>query len=379
MDAIDELWQRLLEREPDDPDASAAERLVALFSQVRAKTGGCELGVPDEADTFTEMIVSKTPEPAVLRWAYEALSLACIGQAGDDYLLVDREADGDGYQRVYVGSAGEPHLALAFKDADAFAEWAHDHLKKKGKLPRAKLDPWARDPRSAERCLELVMQMHPARIFEAYRMKRWVEAPEKVPPYRASGVAASRCALLYTLHVFLRDKKARVPDKASDADLSETHLALISHLEDLSIAMTQDEVPSVVAEAALADEGALAEAAGQWMELFDRARAQVGRGDVAMQEATQQLLAGLKGALDEMKRRELIEIEAPVLAQLADELLEVALKTMPMAASLGRVGPKHLLGELRNALLESDRLEDVYADDAEIDRIFASSLGLAGR
>src|SRR6185436_10227855 len=104
---------------------------------------------------------------------------------------------GDGYQRVYLGEPEETHLTLLFADVDAFVEWVLDHLDKKGTVPKAKLDSWARDARSAERCIEPLVHMHPARIFEAYRMKRWLEPAPAVPAYRSAGVAASRAALLH--------------------------------------------------------------------------------------------------------------------------------------------------------------------------------------
>jgi hypothetical protein len=376
VDVTDELYERLLKRSPDE-DHDTVERLIALFSETTAKAGALRLGVPEATDLWARMIVAAQPEPYLVRWAYEALSLACIGQdASEKLVLVDREADGDGYRRVYLGDTDEAHLALLFTDVDTFVEWVLDHLDKKGNVPKAKLDAWARDARSAERCIEPLMHMHPARIFEGYRMKRWLEPAPSLPAYRPGGVGASRSCVLQALQGFLRDKQARLPDRADDADVLPVLTTLIEQLEDLGAAMAEEEVPSIVAEAALSDDAELADAATRWMELFDRARSQVNRGDPAMVEATQQMLAGIRNALEEMRRRELLELDAPVVGALADELLEVALKAMPMATTLGRGGPKHLLTAIRESLLDSDRIEDCFADDREIDRIFGASLGL---
>lgn len=377
------LFQRLGRREPPGTRDSLTS-LLALLQEMPLPAGIWLLQAPIEEDLWVTMMTSAEDEPAAtsgkLDWVMSAAQLVLVGDSEDGRRLwVDRETDDQGKRRVYASPFDDCKPTLCFPEVDELFAWVAGHLDDfDGDLPTLPPDTWSQDPRSAEGVMSLLLALHPTRLFEAYRSGTWVAEVPEVPAYQSGGPAQGRLALLDSLAGCARHKRlTALPGKLKPADLTPVHRVLRERLGDLVAAMDADEVPAFIKRLADDERPDVQEAAAAWVRGFEAARRPTEK--TAEAQATDQMLSRIRLGLQELRGRELLDIEEEALPQLSEELLEVAMKTMPFAQAMGSAGPRHLVDAIIEAMVDSPLLEDVYGEDAELYSVFAQSLGFGAR
>ena len=367
-----EAWQKLQGSEPpeDLPDHPVDMLFELLPAEPIDVVAGFKVGLAESSeDPWRRMIVDRDPEEALKAWVFEAAQLLLVGRGpSDEWLAVDEEDDPKGNNRVYLVSADGKSAQMLFPTIERFVKWVVS-----SKAPPApSSDQWSKNPASVEGSLDALWRLHPADLFLCHRMGTWPSETPPLPKVSSDTAGWRRVALLWTLACFTSTKEAHIPEEMLDEELTPVHSDLIDHLAELQAAIVADEVPTLVADLALDDDEEAAHAAMDWMIAFDRAREkrEDARDEAAseMAEKTKGALLLLQQALDELIRLEHIEVPQARKSKLVESMLEAVIK----AAS-----PYATVPALIETLLDSPYVEEVYADDSELERVLSRALGLA--
>jgi hypothetical protein len=322
-------------------------------------------GLPE--DPWLEMLVRPGADMARTAWIFRAARLLPLGRSPDEgWLATDLEADSGGDHRTYALDPRGGNPVLLFPDLDGLLRW----LSKQNDVKPAKPDEWSKEPASVERCLELLWRLHPSVLFEAFRDNAWPEGDVEEPTVEPGTAGWRRLALIWTLAHFHGSREAAAPLDLEPAALTPTHQLLLERLKDLALAIRANTVPAFVTDLSLEGDEEIARAASEWVLLFEGARAEPEHEATELVEKTQGLLTLLQKAVEELIRRELIEVQPQRQPRLVEDMLEVTLKAPR---------PEVVIPRLIEELMESRNVEEVFADDLELRRILTAALGVATR
>ena len=159
---------------------------------------------------------------------------------------------------------------------------------------------------------------------------------------------------------------------SASSTVGSTQAALDHYMRERSIktAMRQgrsrerDRILAVLKSRGVYISKRLAERAQRWRARFEKSTP-TGEPEAPRPRTTEEISDALDVAITELARRELIEISARRITHLADELLKVALRAGPV---------DDLIDRLCKALVDSDRVDEIYADDDEIRKILSDAL-----
>ena len=370
-----QAWQALRGTPP--PETMSEHPVDALYELIPTEPveigPGFEIGLGDPPeDPWRTMIVGSEPEPSLREWVFEAAQLLIVGRGPEgEWIAVDEEEDPLGSNRLYLITEDGKTPRPIFTSIDDFVEW----IASPTTFEEILQDRWSANEASLEKSIEALWQMHPADLFLCYRIGTWPAEPITLPSFTADAPGWRRTGLLWTLVQFRETREVALPPGVERDDLCDVHLDLYRHLRDLQDAIALSEVPVLVADLALDDDQDVSQSAMEWMIRFDRALEAAKGGDsgseeasTALAEKTKALLHLLQQAVDELIRLEHIELPPKKKGTLVEEMLEAVIKAGD---------PYSTVPSLIETLLESDHVEEVYADDSELVRIFSTALGLS--
>lgn len=370
-----QAWEALRGTPP--PETISEHPVDALYELIPTDPveigSGFEVGLGDPPeDPWRIMVVGREPELSLREWVFEAAQLLVVGRGTEgEWIVVDEEEDPLGSNRVYLVSEDGKTPRLIFTTIDDFVEW----IVTQSQFEVSLSDQWSDNAASVEKSIEALWQVHPADLFLCYRMGTWPAESSPHPKFTADVPGWRRAGLIWTLAQFWNTREVGLPQGLEVDDLSDVHRDLNRHLRDLQDAIALNEVPVLVADLALDDDQDISQSAMEWMIKFDRALEAAKGGDSGSEEASSALAEKTKGvllllqqAVDELIRLEYIELPPKKKSKLIDEMLEAVIKAGDPYATV----PK-----LIETLLESSHVEEVYAEDSELKRIFSMALGLS--
>jgi len=366
-DLLNQAWEAVWGAPPPEAvPASLLEALPHLLPPAAFELGaGYNLDECMELppDVWREMIVFDRTEPR-LAWVFEAAQLFVIGRGPDDsWLAVDTDDASGSYPTYEIAATGHEARMLLPTIASLY-EW----IASPGSPPEPTANPSAGDAGSLESCLTALWQLHPVNFFAAHCAGAELGEPDELPEYAADVTGWRRLAIIWTLDRFRKTREVALPKGLKREMISDPHLTLGEYLHDLAEALEVDDVPAVVAELSLDEDPEIADAAVEWMARFDDVRQDEPEeppSDLA--EKTRGLLELLNAVVAELISQEHIEVEEEQLPKLAEQLLEAVIK----AGS-----PKAAVPALIDKLLDSRNVEEVFADDAQLERVIAKALGM---
>jgi hypothetical protein len=374
---LGELWIAAAgdSRPPDLPD-DACEALVALLAAMSDLDGGevfLPIDLDAEPDPYAAIAVGAAPAlPELVAgvrvtglWPFASPSLQ------DVTFYLDPIRDAAGNYRVYVRDEealpGVPH-ELWFTSTEDAARWMAAFLRDEADWDRsAEPDEWERGPTSGSWVLESLLESSLPFLWRAVADGMWPEGagapfPDGPDPGEP-GWERALCARL--LHDLVETRELEIPAGVDVSKLPAPHRAFIAHLENLAQAV-RGEIPDVITELLAAD-GPLADKAAAWIARFEAAGAD-GDAFEADHEVTavnppehdsfeHRLKVAVGAALDELVRREVVEVSADDREDLVDELFLAAAEAE---------NPQKMIKRMVHTLVDSDLVEEVYAGDDEL-------------
>jgi hypothetical protein len=412
---------------PDLPEAPL-DALVELLDRAAGRTGAFEL-LDISRDPYPGIAVDDAEEPWRLLWAIQLAQLepfvspALPGMT----FLVDTVADPSGRHRVYA-HAERPEDALEFASvADALHYMAAQALRARGELDAAGLsavveahatelaDEWEEGPSSGMYVLESLLDLPFAEAWDALSRGEWPVVDSLRRPFRGKGKEGwQRAFSLWLVERFLESRVLTLPSGVKAAELDAAHRELVRQLAALEEALHTGLVPELIEQLAT-DEGRLGQRARAWIARFDAACAapeptepeeeelpfdarklaeailgakgkSAAKGKPGKRPAiddeeaepplaeegpvdtpfTRKLRAVIAQSLEDMVRREILEIGPEHRDSLVAELVEAAADAR---------SAQHMLKQLTRTLVDSDHVEELYASDDEVSELFRAHMG----
>lgn len=167
------------------------------------------------------------------------------------------------------------------------------------------------------------------------------------PVDRSPGWGRRLC--LRALHRLLLGENVPPEAELGEGEMSPPQRAFLAHLRQLQAAL-DGEIPQLMIDVAQCQNEALAERAEEWLDTFEAATEEV--AEPTDFEAV--LAQALGQVLGDLVEEGLLEMESAAMPALVTELVEVAVEAP---------NPKKMVHRLVAALVDSDLVEEVYADD----------------
>ena len=180
------------------------------------------------------------------------------------------------------------------------------------------------------------------------------------PADRSPGWGRRLC--LRALHRLLLGEGVPPESALDEQEMSAQQRDFIAHLRQLEQAL-RGEVPGLVIETMNGDNEALAERATDWLDTFEAGQEE---SRVAPTDFEQVLSLALHQILGALVVEGLLEVEPAMMPALVVELVGVAADAPT---------PKKMVRRLVAALVDSDLVEEVYADDKTLFDRFARGFG----
>lgn len=180
------------------------------------------------------------------------------------------------------------------------------------------------------------------------------------PGDRSPGWGRRVC--LWVLHKLLQGSPIPAAGELEEPQMTAPQRAFIDHLRQLELALG-GEVPDLVTDTMNGSNDALAARAADWLDAFEQAEDEA---DAEPQGFEQVMNSVLLRVLADLEAEELLEVEAGSMPALAAELTTLAADAPT---------PKKMLKILVEAVVESDLVEEVYADDNTLAERFARAFG----
>jgi hypothetical protein len=367
------------------------DALVTVLAKKPLRAAPWEVGPIPEADPWPVMALGTAAvdkrftdlREAAVHWAFSVGELTPVARkTGGGWLVVDRVPNAQGDHFAFeVGADGVP-AGLRFDRLAPLTEYLAA-LAARAAKPGARVDagvPTATQLQAAALgpdlvhsgfgALPLLVRLAPSAFFAAHKSQRWLDATVSVPPFEP-GRTPHRTAALWALVNFLRTRKFTPPPGLPKSELPPAVGTLFERLVELEKALAADEVPEYIAWMAFDDDPAQARHAQAWMKAFDAQRkspadaapaddgGEEGRRFRAAYAAVESVVAGLE---DE----DAIELVPQRRAELIDELMRALFDARAHEQAVKR---------MTAVLLESECVEEVFADDLTIQRAFRAGLG----
>jgi len=389
--ALKSYWESLggsrLPALPEHP----VEALLTVVSKKPLRAAPWEFGPVPVVDPWPVLALGTAAvEPrfsevreATVRWAFDVAALVPVGRkTGGGWLVVDREPNAQGDHFAFeVGPDGLP-TGLRFDRLAPLTSYLAA-LAARAARPTERVDAGVAQATQLQAtvlgpdlvhtgfgALPLLVRLAPSAFFAAHKAQRWPDATVSVPPFEP-GRTPLRTAALWALVTFLRTKQFTPPPGLPKTDLPPALTTLFERLTELDKALRVDEVPEYIAWMAFDDDPTPARHAQAWMKAFDAQRkaatatapaddgGEEGRRFRAAYAAVESVVTGLES-------EESIELQPDRKAELIDELMRALFDARAHEQAVKR---------MTSVLLESECVEEVFADDLTIQRAFRKGLG----
>ncbi len=389
--ALKSYWESLggarLPPLPDHP----VEALLAVVAKKPLKASPWEFGPVPAADPWPVLALGTVAvdrrfaevREAALRWAFAVADLDPVARKPDgSWLVIDRVPNSQGDHFAFeVGPDGVPtglrfdRLAPLGSYMAALAARAARPAERvdAGVPPATQLQAAALGPdlvHTGFGALPLLLRVAPSTFFAAHKAQRWPEATVSVPPFEP-GRTPLRTAALWALVTFLRTRHFTPPPALPKTDLPVALTTLFERLAELDRALAADEVPEYIAWMAFDDDPVPAREAQGWMKAFDatrKAAAAPAPADDGGEEGRRfrAAYAAVEGVVVALEAEDSIELVPQRRPELIDELMRALFEARAHEQAVKR---------MTAVLLESECVEEVFADDLTIQRAFRAGLG----
>jgi hypothetical protein len=292
------------------------------------------------------------------------------------------------------------------------------------------VDDWEEGPTSGRFVLEALLELPFAEAWDALSRGEWPVLDTLRKPFRDKGkVGWQRSFSLWLIERFLETRVITLPAGVKASALDAAHRELVRQLASLEEALHTGLVPELIEQLAAKEGDRLAPLAREWIEryeawrelseppppldeedepAFDAAKlaaailgkkikgdggattkgkakgkakkaASPDEDDAFEADAlpdsepeaidtpfTRKLRVVITESLEDMVRREILEVEPEQKAPLLSELVEAAADSR---------SAQHMLKQLTRTLVNSDNVEEIYASDDEVTELFRAHMG----
>lgn len=385
--ALKSYWESLGGQRLPTLPAHPVDALVKVLAKKPLRAAPWAVGPVPASDPWPVMALGTTAvdkgftdlREAAVQWAFSVGELTPVARKADGgWLVVDRVPNAQGDHFAFEAGADGAPAGLRFDRLAPLAEYLAALAAKPGArvdagvAPAKHLQAAALGPdlvHSGYGALPLLVRLAPSAFFAAHKSQRWPDATVSVPPFEP-GRTPYRTAALWALVNFLRTRRFTPPPGLPKADLPPAVGTLFERLVELEKALAADEVPEYIAWMAFDDDPTQARHAQAWMKAFDAQRkapaeaasagdgGEEGRRFRAAYAAVEAVVAGLEDD-------DALEIVPQRRAELIDELMRALFDARAHEQAVKR---------MTAVLLESECVEEVFADDLTIQRAFRAGL-----
>lgn len=369
--ALTELWRAVagkarLPRLPRDP-FEAFLKLLEAMGPLEAERG-FELVDLAELPDLETVVLAEGPERAELTTAVLVSELIPFRTPAEEHVTfyLDPVADEAGKHRVYIrheeALPGIPH-GPRLDSIEEAARWL-TKLATGQQVDWDDITPeddWERSPASGAFVIETILDASPSLLWRAVADGLWPEgAGDELSALPDEAEPAWRRALCAgAMHELAETRQLTLPGEASLQKLTVAQQAFLENLAILKKAI-DGELPPFLLDIAADGAHPLHEAGLAWSSRYEAVRAASKREPkpAAKEESPKEaLVAGLMRVVVALEERELLEVAPGQRDTLVEHLF---------AAAAEAENPEKMLRRLIGAMLDSDAVEELYGDEAQL-------------
>jgi len=367
-EALRELWRAVagkakMPRLAKDPFKALMALLKAMGK--RKLDQGFVLVDISELPPLEIVVLGDAPELAELATAVLVSELVPFRSLAhqDVTFYADPCVDAAGNHRVYIRQEdalpGIPHGPRFSSIAEA-AEWLCRLVA--GEVDFDDVTPeddWELSPASGANVIESVLDASPSLLWRAVADGLWPEATGQAlgeMPAEADP-AWGRALCARAMHQLAETRELSLPKNLEKAKLTPAQRAFLGNLERLKLAI-EGELPSFVLDIAKDDKHPLQEAGLAWCSRYEAVRGRTKpRKESAEPSPKEALIAALGRVVAHLEKQELLEVAPENRTTLVEQLFNAAGEAE---------NPEKMLRRLIHAMLDSDAVEELYGDEAQL-------------